>query len=75
MTSIDGLRPYLAVQGLGWMDADVLADNGLPVYEVAAGSYLNLLDQGGVDYLPWIGECGRGVWQGCQRGGVFECLD
>ena len=49
MTSIDGLRPYLAVQGLGWMDADVLAGNGLPVYEVAAGSYLNLLDQGGVD--------------------------
>lgn len=52
VSSIDGLRPYLAVQGLGWTDADVLADNGLPVYEVASGSYLNLLDQARVDYLP-----------------------
>lgn len=64
--SIDGLRPYLAVQGLGWTDADVLADNGLPVYEVAADSYLNLLDQGRVDYLPRglvsvEEECGKGA--------------
>ena len=64
--SLDGLRPYLGVQGLGWTDADVLADNGLPVYEVAAGSYLNLLDQSRVDYLPRglvsvEEECGKGA--------------
>ena len=69
VNTIDGLRPYLAVQGLGWMDADVLADNGLPVYEVAAGSYLNLLDQGRVDYLPRgivsvEEECGKGAKEG-----------
>lgn len=66
VNSIEGLRPYLAVQGLGWTDADVLADNGLPVYEVAAGSYFNLLDQGRVDYLPRglisvEEECGSGA--------------
>jgi ABC-type amino acid transport substrate-binding protein len=63
--SLDGLRPYLGVQGLGWTDADVLADNGLPVYEVASGSYLSLLDQDRVDYLPRglvsvEEECGKG---------------
>ena len=69
VNSIDGLRPYLAVQGLGCSDADVLADNGLPVYEVAASSYLNLLDQGRVDYLPRglvsvEEECAKGAREG-----------
>lgn len=50
--SIDDLKPYLAVQGLGWGDAKVLAQNGLPTYEVGSDVYLNLLSQGRVDYLP-----------------------
>jgi len=50
--SVEGLRPYLAVQGLGWGDAKILKQNGLPTFEVGSDVYLNLLAQGRVDYLP-----------------------
>lgn len=46
------LKPYLAVQGLGWGDADVLSVNGLPTLEVEPSTYLALVDQDRVDYLP-----------------------
>lgn len=46
------LKPYVAVQGLGWGDADVLTANGLATYETAPSLYLSLLDQDRVDYLP-----------------------
>ena len=49
---VNQLRPYLAVQGLGWGDADVLTHNGLPTLEVDPTTYLALVDQDRVDYLP-----------------------
>lgn len=50
--SLRDLRPYLAIQGRGWNDARVLTDSGLPTYESTGSAYLNLLDQGRVDYSP-----------------------
>ena len=46
------LKPYVAVQGVGWGDADVLRSNGLQTYEIDPRSYLSLIDQDRVDYLP-----------------------
>jgi hypothetical protein len=49
---VNQLKPYLAIQGLGWGDADVLTSNGLPTLEVNPSTYLALVDQDRVDYLP-----------------------
>ena len=50
--SAQDLRAYLAVQARGMSDVRVLTGSGLPTYESAGSAYLNLLDQGRVDYLP-----------------------
>ena len=50
--NVQNLRPYLAIQGRGWNDARFFTDSGLPTYESTVSVYLNLLDQGRVDYLP-----------------------
>ncbi|MEB3306943.1 MAG: hypothetical protein VKK98_02205 [Cyanobacteriota bacterium] len=50
--SVSELKSYLAVQARGFSDVRVLVGSGLPTYETAGRSYLNLLDQGRVDYLP-----------------------
>ena len=50
--SVSDLKSYLAVQARGFSDVRVLVGSGLPTYETAGRSYLNLLDQERVDYLP-----------------------
>ena len=50
--NVQNLRPYLAIQGRGWNDARFFTDSGLPTYESTVSVYLNLLDQGRVDYSP-----------------------
>jgi hypothetical protein len=50
--SVSDLTSYLAVQARGFSDVRVLVGSGLPTYETAGRSYLNLLDQARVDYLP-----------------------
>jgi hypothetical protein len=50
--SIQDLKAFLAVQGIGWYDARILREAGLPTYEVDSGLTHNLLNQGRVDYFP-----------------------
>ena len=50
--TVADLATYLAVQARGFSDVRVLVGSGLPTYETPGRSYLNLLDQARVDYLP-----------------------
>jgi len=49
---LDDLKYFIAVQGQGWTDAKILAQGGLPTFEVETTLTYNLLNEGRIDYFP-----------------------